>query len=788
MENESWLSLQHVSITYDQSDAPVVSTITFAMNDGESVLFLGPSGCGKSTVAMLCAGIIPQAVEAKVEGIVTRHSSLTEPGGIGYVFQDAEAQFCMLKVGDEIAFGLENMQVAVHNMTARIADGLQKASLDVSFAETHTTFSGGMKQKLAIASALAMDAKLLIFDEPTANLDPTSSRIVFEQIGVLHQQGKSMIVIEHKFDILLQYMDRVVLFDEHGQIHRVGETRQVIADEWEWLVQVGVVSAWKERPQFLMAHDAFYPHLVQESDHQIMPDATCPPVISIRDGSVCYGEQTIWSHLSLSIEKGSFTVIVGPNGAGKSTLLQVMRGLTKLTSGRVEVLMQEVRKWNKKQLAKAVSYCFQNPEYQFIYERVCDELSDRIVGEDVPEDILLLLDQFGLADHAQHSPFALSQGQKRRLSVAAMVKTEHEIYLLDEPTFGQDAKTQQAIMDRLLHLHKEGRTIVITTHDMDLVRRFATHVIVVAQGGLLFDGSPNELFANRECMREAHLLDDLDMDREKITTRQHVVMNHDPLHLERRNVRAWQKRTIGMTLNPAWLLLSTLCVTVVAIFAHTVEQGVALLALTIVLMMVIANLNPIQIAKRMSPFIGFYLLYVWSLTAFAAVGPHTPTFHFLFYRLSWTGFYEGVVLALRMLSAVGFGVLFLSAVDITDVIVALSKNFFVQPKFAYGILSGIRVVPLFQSEWTKLKQARQLRGKEARLSFMNPVTYALPLLSQAIRMSERVAIAMEARGFIGDVATNPHVRTYYRDLRVRYRDYAYFITLIGITIILLVIV
>src|SRR5579875_3721061 len=193
------LSLDNVTITYEESKHPVIENVTFHLHEGESVLFLGPSGCGKSTVAMLCAQIIPRSVEASVSGTVWRDAEVEAPGQIGYVFQDPDAQFCMLSVGDEIAFGLENQSMDRSRMSECIQKGLSLAGLHVPLDAPHATFSGGMKQKLAMACSMAMEPKVLILDEPTANLDPLSTRQVFDQIRALHDAGQTMIVIEHKF-------------------------------------------------------------------------------------------------------------------------------------------------------------------------------------------------------------------------------------------------------------------------------------------------------------------------------------------------------------------------------------------------------------------------------------------------------------------------------------------------------------------------------------------------------------------------------------------------------------
>lgn len=799
------LALQNVSITYE-AGAPIVKDVSLSLHEGETLLFLGPSGCGKSTLAMLCAGLIPRTVEATVAGQVWRHPRLTQSGRIGYVFQDADAQFCMLQVADEIAFGLENLRVPPVEMPSRIHTGLRMAGLETALEAVHSEFSGGMKQKLAIACALAMDADLLVFDEPTANLDPLSTRQVFDQIGSLHHQHKTMIVIEHKFDALLSDVDKVVLFDHDGRIHRVGTVAEVLQEEWDWLVSTGIVPPWKSIPGLLQGAGEV-PRRGTSLDGTETHSA-----LEVRGGRCAYktkskaGEHTVWSDLSMRVPYGAFTAIVGPNGAGKSSLLQVFAGMQKLAAGEIHLLGRNISGYKRNEIAQKVSYCFQNPEFQFIYERVADELANRVVADHVPPEITHLLAEFGLAGLEQQSPFAMSQGQKRRLSVAAMVREEHELYLLDEPTFGQDAATQKAIMDRLLDLHRVGKTVVMTTHDMDLVAHYANQVIVIADGKVLFTGQPVDLFKEPAVLRQAHLLDDVaqlaqtssivqtpsiaqaQTDGEQQVaagkTEPHKTAPQAPPIIE---VNALESRkTPAQKLNPPWLLVTSILSMLVAIFAQNLAQALAMLALPTALLVFLRHLTPWQVLKRLSPFLVFYVLYVWSLTAYGAIPPGTPAIHFLWMHLSWVGFHTGLVLAFRMLGAVAFGVLFVSSAEITDLVVGLSQNFRVPPKFSYGALAGIRFAPLFQSEWAKLKQARQLRGKDARYPVLRPVLYTLPLLSQAIRMSERVAAAMEARGFFGDAAARSNARTYYRDVAVHAYDFVFLVILVGLTVALLV--
>ncbi|SFU34126.1 ATP-binding cassette domain-containing protein [Alicyclobacillus macrosporangiidus] len=837
-ERPCLLRLRGVDIAYEDG-RPAVSGIDFELHQGESVLFLGPSGCGKSTVAMLCAGLIPEAVEAKVTGEVVRHPSLDAPGAVGYVFQDPDAQFCMLRVDDEMAFGLENQGLARAEMAERIRGSLAQVGLAGQERANHAVFSGGMKQKLAIACALAMHPRLLILDEPTANLDPLATRQVFTEIARLARAGQTLLVIEHKFDALLPWMDRVVLFDAAGRVHRAGPTAEVIREEWDWLVAEGVVAPWKARPVWLDGSpeggpDAPSGDAADTGAWRVAEPAAAPgaarsaksaasagsnvaePAFSIRNGRLAYDGRLVWQDVSFDVPRGAFVAIVGPNGAGKSSLLQGMAGLQRLSGGEVRLFEREIRAWRPADRVRAVSYCFQNPEYQFIYERVADELANRPVGNEVPPETMRLLEAFGLAGCAKQSPFGLSQGQKRRLSVASMLREPHDVYLLDEPTFGQDARTQQAILDRLAALHQEGRTVVITTHDLDLVRRYATHVAVVADGGLLYWGSPAGLWQRPDVMAKAHLVDDVRPLEEGDAAAPEPQGGAGPAMAPEpqggagpaaarpaRDVGAgpaavsgaesWPaslaaeplRKGLVYRLNPPWHLVTCVIAIAIGIFAHTLPEAVAMFLWPLVLLFGAARLSPRRVVVRLSPFLIFYVLYVWTLTAYARVEPGTRTLDFLWMHLSYPGFIAGLVLAFRMLGAVCFGVLFVTATDVTDLVVGLCQTFRVPPKFAYGTLAGIRFMPLFQSEWTKLRQARQLRGKDARWRALRPVTYALPLLAQAIRMSERVAIAMEARGFRGAPADRPDGRAYYRVVPVRRLDFAYLAVVCGISITLL---
>ncbi|OPG15183.1 ATP-binding cassette domain-containing protein [Ferroacidibacillus organovorans] len=781
------VSLDCVTVQYEGADRPALNDVSLTIKKGEAVLLLGPSGCGKSTVARLLSGLIPRAMEASVQGRVTRAPELARMGAIGYVFQDPDAQFCMIEQDDEIAFGLENQRISQADMLARIQEQLQRMGLPDLPHVKHDRYSGGMKQKLALASALAMQPEWLICDEPTANLDPQATGMVFDELMRVRERGQSLLLIEHKFDRILPAMDRVILFDQVGRILHQGTPGEMMENWWEEMLRIGVIAPWKARP--FQCNEVRLGQKVVLEEPKMAELKSQGDAFALKNVEVTYRKTPVLRVDSLHIKAGSFTAIVGPNGAGKTTLLQAMAGLISHRGGH---LARFGAHSHKAEHDARLAYSFQNPEYQFVYSRVVDELGNRVQADETDPKLHELLTRFGLDGYEDANPFELSQGQKRRLSVASMLREPRAAYLLDEPTFGQDAKTQQVLLEQLETLHRDGRTIVLTTHDMDLVRQYATQVVVVIAGEVVASCAPERLFADEELMKRAHLLDDQADSRLLLEVWNGRSRGERADWATAKNTVAtpWVERprsAPARSLNPTMQLVMVLTVMIIGVFANNLHQAIALFLLPVALMLLVARLTPWQILKRLSPFLGFYLLYVWTPTAYGPVAPHEPTIHFLWMHPTVAGFKNGLVLAFRMLSAVCFGVLFVSEVDVTDLIISLCQNVRVSPRFAYGTLAGIRVIPLFQTEWVKLRQARALRGKEGRIAVLRPIHYALPLLTQAIRMSERVAIAMEARGFYGEVAMKATARSYYRIIPFRARDVLYPLAIALLAVSLIVI-
>lgn len=787
----SCLTVENLSVRYEGDVRNTVEGCSFSLASGELMLMTGPSGCGKSTLAMAIAGVIPRSVEAEVGGRIALTNPLTQPGKIGYLFQDPESQFCMRHVADELAFGLENLEVAREDMPKRIQHSLELVGLDVPMFASHAKFSGGMKQKLAIATALAMDGDLFIFDEPTANLDPSATRTVFEQTVGLRRQGKTVIVIEHKYEPLLPYIDKVLEMSRDGQIEGVydGATWMSILDSRD--TDKASVS-WKKRSS-VSGSETDEAHQGARPDH-VRHDGKAEPVLEIHSASLAYdGRNRVWEDVQLKLFRGEWVAIVGPNGAGKSSLLEVMAGLRKPTHGDVQLRGTPISKVSKSSRYRTISYGFQNPEYQFLYERVVDEMAGCLVGDNVPSDVRIELDEYGLGHLAEASPYALSQGQKRRLAVGVMLRKGGDICLFDEPTYGQDTNTELLLLNKLKAKQRSGGAVVTVTHDMEMVRRWATRVVVLADGGVLYDGGVDGLFVRQDVLKRAHLIDDCIDMRDQIHDgaasqssaqfREASASNASVAEFEPPRTSVSKRSPLGLA-HPGLKAASLVIVATLALFSTHFAQLERFWALVLVCAFGMGWCNPWKMFIRLSPAIAAYVIYLWTFAANAAVPQGVAHVDWLWFHISWYGMWKGVLVALRTLSTVVLAYVVLVTTDGTDFVVSLSQTFRVTPKLSYGVMAGTGFLGRLQHDIEVLRMARSLRGRQGWWIFQ-PVAYVLPVLSQSVRMSERMAIAMEARGFYGPPSQSASRRTYFRVLRLRAWDIVLSVALVSIAVLLL---
>lgn len=450
--------------------------LSLSVHKGEKLLLLGPSGCGKSTLLQVLSGLIPRSVEVpmKCDEVITPERS-------GVVFQDPDTQFCMSFADEELAFVLENRRIPREEMPSRIRDCLTQVGLAEEAAGMPIqAMSQGMKQRLAVASVLAAEAEVLFLDEPTALLDEEGTLQVWDTIRSV-AADKTMIIVEHKISDIIQLVDRIVVLSPDGEIITDGTPEEVFATSRDMLRAFGIwyPGVWADATSPRLSNDAAAEaHCVANSLYgkENLYCNGASPVLELGNFAGLRSRTEVIRVEKAQVFPGQWIGITGPNGAGKSSLLLSMMGLLK-TTGKYEVCHRPAGKTG--QLAAHIGFVFQNPEFQFVTNSVYEEveysvLFDLLDAEQRKHTVQQLLDQFGLLPMKHRHPYQLSLGQKRRLSIATAIIREPKVLLLDEPTFGQDARNTFAILDLLESLRSAGTAIIMVTHDAEAVRRYCT--------------------------------------------------------------------------------------------------------------------------------------------------------------------------------------------------------------------------------------------------------------------------------------------------------------------------
>jgi len=551
--------IKDLSFTYAGEPSPALSHLNLTFPANKITLLLGPSGSGKSTLLWCLNGLIPNSVEGQISGEIwyDGENILGRPPKVlcqklGVVYQDPESQFCTFTVEDEIVFGLENLNLDMATMEERLNYVLKLVGIEDLRSAKLSNLSGGQKQKVAIASVLALDPQVIILDEPTANLDPRSSAEIFDLVRrIKAKYGKTVIIVEHKLDYLIDVIDYVAVLNKEGSALLSGLPRQVfyqlLKDTRETSVFLPLISSlvWElglpisraeEVPITLEEGVALLEQKLKASvgsevskREEKQEDLTQTKLIEIVDVAYQVEDKEIIKPLSLSVNRGDFLAIAGPNGAGKSTLLNIMMNLFPAHQGQVLLEGRDVKKLKARQIFQKMGLVFQNPELQYISNKVYDELAFSLKDKEITEKEALIkkyLTLFGLEKYAENSPFLLSQGQKRRLSVASMLIAGQEILLLDEPTYGQDHEHNVKLLEMMARLNAQGVTIVVVTHDVDLIANYCNRVVVLKDGQILFDGVPKELFGNESLLARANLFKP--MIRE-LSEKLQKTVNHFPI-------------------------------------------------------------------------------------------------------------------------------------------------------------------------------------------------------------------------------------------------------------------
>jgi energy-coupling factor transporter ATP-binding protein EcfA2 len=517
--------------------------VSFNVAQGASLLVLGPSGCGKSTLSLCLNGAIPHFVEGQLEGRVriggrdTRAGSMADMAQrVGVVFQDPEAQFCMLTLEDEVAFGLENLAVPRAEMDTRIDEALAWVGLEDRRRDQIERLSGGQKQRLALGCVLAQRPDVLVFDEPTAQLDPVGAAEVVALLERLRAHGRhTLVIIEHRLDDLMPLVDEVLVLNQAGESIAQGPPRGIMSDWGEWLSSAGVwvphVSELATSLADVGVRLSPFPLTVGEAVTALRPhtgrlaalpgrtltDLPSPSMerqhfLQVNDLSFRYpsSERPVLSDIRLTLESSELTAVVGANGAGKTTLARHLVKILRPPSRCVRLLGVDLAELTAAQVARQVGYVFQYPEHQFVGRSVIDDVAFGLLRAGLPESQALyraqaMLEEFGLADVALAHPFSISHGEQRRLSVAAMLALGQRGLFLDEPTFGQDRRNAHLLLGKLTALAGAGKAIIAITHDMRLVAEGADRAIAMSDGRIIFDGLPAKLFSDAAVLRQARL-------------------------------------------------------------------------------------------------------------------------------------------------------------------------------------------------------------------------------------------------------------------------------------------
>ncbi|GAA5146491.1 ABC transporter ATP-binding protein [Microbacterium pseudoresistens] len=459
---------------------PAVRDVTVTIEPGERVLLLGASGAGKSTLMAGMAGLLGDAEEGEESGSLTIDGTRPEQqrGRVGLVLQDPDAGVVLSRVGDDVAFGCENLGVPTAEIPVRVAEALEAVGLDVPPRRATKALSGGQKQRLSLAGALAMRPGLLLLDEPTANLDPEGVQEIRGSVQrVVEETGATLVVIEHRTEVWTDLMTRVIVVAADGGLLADGAPAEVFARHGDALADAGV---------WVPGHPIRLPVLPTASASGATDVLRTQGLAVSRDR-----RHAVRAGLDVGIPDASATAITGPNGAGKSTFALTLAGLLPPLAGEV-VAAERLRgrrglhpdHWSSRELLTRIGTVFQEPEHQFLAQTLREELAvgPRALGyDDARIDAVVdgLLERIGLAPLAAANPFTLSGGQKRRLSVATVLAASPSVIVLDEPTFGQDRRGWIELVTMLQEQIAAGTAIIAVTHDAEVVRHLGGHRIAL---------------------------------------------------------------------------------------------------------------------------------------------------------------------------------------------------------------------------------------------------------------------------------------------------------------------
>ncbi|SYW15943.1 ABC transporter ATP-binding protein [Oenococcus oeni] len=529
------VTFKNVNFKYRVQSQATLHDVSFAFDYGEKIIIAGPSGSGKTTIGHLINGLIPQSFPGNLDGqILVNDQDVSKLDifnlsfAVATVLQDTDAQFVGMTVAEDVSFLLENENIDHQTLLKKTNHWLTELNLQSVKNHHPQELSGGQKQRVSMAGVLSSDSKILLFDEPLANLDPAAGRAAIQLISQLQKKlNLTVIIIEHRLEEALKIQADKLVIVSRGKI--------IANDTPDQVLQSGVVSQVGLRePLYLTAlkkagldlslekHLTDLSSLNQElvskkisnwlnTKISVKKTSSGQPILSIKNLFFSYPKQSVFKDFNLDFYAGQITAIVGKNGSGKSTFSNLVTGFLKQDSGQIFFDGQSLDSLSVKERADKIGYVLQNPNQMISQNIVFDEVAYGLkLRETDPEEIKTrvrrVLKISGL-DSMRHWPIsALSFGQKKRVTIASVLVLEPQILLLDEPTAGQDYLNYRSIMNFVASLNREHHTsIIVITHDMHLMLEYADRALALVDGKILADDRPAALLNNLELLKEASL-------------------------------------------------------------------------------------------------------------------------------------------------------------------------------------------------------------------------------------------------------------------------------------------
>ncbi len=521
------INVENLTFYYSDAGKPALTNINLQIQDGELVLITGPSGSGKSSLCRCFNGLIPHFYGGKIGGRIEvqgldvfRHSTRELATKVGMIFQDPENQLVTTDVEREIAFGLENLAFPRNLIARRIEEALDTVGIFDLHHRQIRGLSGGEKQKVTIASVLALHPEILILDEPTSELDPQSAEDVLSIVKRLNDElGITVIIIEHRLERVLPYADRLIIFDQ-GKIVNDGKTREILNHDCRKILEIGIglppivrlTRILKEKGK---VQDCDTPLTVKEGRlwlREVLSQITDQlplrsdkthdnPVIEVEKLWYAYPEgSTALKDVTLKINRGEFVAVMGRNASGKTTLIRHINGLLKPTRGKVMVNGTDTCKTTTAQLARVVGFVSHNPNDHLFADTVEEEISFALKNlgfnhAEIMKRVNQVIDRFRLQEYRQQYPRSLSGGEKQRVALASVMAIQPPILILDEPTRGMEYRLKRELLDFLSEYTRQGNTVILVTHDVEMAAEQADQVILLSEGEIVVDGSKHEVLS-----------------------------------------------------------------------------------------------------------------------------------------------------------------------------------------------------------------------------------------------------------------------------------------------------